>query len=59
MTGYTPTPIDTEGDELSEAVLALTERLAEHAHEIRAKQRLSDGWTIGPVRDDEKNTTRV
>jgi len=53
-TGYTPTPIDTEGVELSDDVIALTERLAEHAHDIWAKQRLSDGWTFGSARDDDK-----
>ena len=49
---YTPSPIDTSGVELSPDVLALTERLAEHAHDIWARQRIKDGWTYGPVRND-------
>ncbi len=39
---------------LSPEVLELTEKLAEHAHDIWAQQRLSDGWTYGPERDDNK-----
>ena len=54
ISGYSPTPINTEGVELSENVLALTEQLAEHAHDIWARQRFSDGWTFGPVRDDDQ-----
>ncbi len=54
LPSYTPQPIDTSGVELSPEILELTERLAEHAHEIWAKQRLLDGWTLGPQRDDTK-----
>ncbi|MCA9053973.1 MAG: hypothetical protein KDA75_09060 [Planctomycetaceae bacterium] len=49
---YTPAPIDTGDVTLSADVLELTEQLAEHAHDIWARQRLQDGWTWGPVRDD-------
>jgi hypothetical protein len=48
-------PIDTSGLQLSEMILALTERMAENAHDIWAPQRLADGWTWGLRRDqDEK-----
>ena len=50
---YTPTPIDTSQVTLSPEVLELTEQLAEHAHDIWARQRLSDGWTYGSERDDK------
>ena len=30
----------------------LTERLAEHAHDLWAAQPMKDGWTYGPQRDD-------
>lgn len=50
---YHPTPIPTNGVVLDDAVLALTERLAENAHDVWARQRLADGWTYGPVRDDK------
>jgi hypothetical protein len=38
---------------LTDTVLELTERLAEHAHDIWAAQRLADGWRYGPERNDE------
>lgn len=50
--GYTPRPIDTSKPVLSEDLVELTERLAEHAHDIWAQQRITEGWTYGPERDD-------
>lgn len=52
LPSYEPQPIDTSNVELSPDVLHLTERLAEHAHDIWARQRVADGWTWGPVRND-------
>jgi ryanodine receptor 2 len=49
---YVPRPIDTSGITLPAEVLELTERLAEHAHDVWARERLSQGWTYGPKRDD-------
>jgi len=49
---YRPAPIDCSSITLPPALLELTERLAEHAHDIWARQRLADGWTYGPTRDD-------
>lgn len=49
---YRPNPIDTSGVVLSKDLLALTERLAEHAHDIWAARRMAEGWTYGPKRDD-------
>jgi hypothetical protein len=49
---YRPKPIATEGVRLSALIVELTELLARNAHEIWAQQRLADGWTYGPVRDD-------
>jgi class 3 adenylate cyclase len=49
---YTPRPIDTTRVELSPEIRSLTERLAEHAHDVWAAQRLKDGWLVGPKRDD-------
>ena len=49
---YTPRPIDTSSVVLSPELLALTERLAEHAHDIWAKGRMAEGWTYGLVRND-------
>ena len=49
---YRPAPIDTSAVSLSPELHALTERLAENAHDIWAAQRLADGWTFGAKRDD-------
>lgn len=58
---YTPNPIDTSHVELSEEILELTELLARNTHEVYVQQRLSEGWTYGPRRDDEtkQNPTLV
>jgi ryanodine receptor 2 len=49
---YQPMPIDTQHVALSGEIVALTERLAENTHDIWAAQRLAQGWTYGPLRDD-------
>lgn len=54
MSDYTPQPIATANVELPAEIRQLTERLAEHAHDIWAAQRLADGWRLGPVRDDAR-----
>ena len=51
---YTPRPIDTRAVNLPDDLVALTERLAEHTHDVWAALRLSQGWTYGPTRDDTK-----
>ena len=49
---YRPKPIDTSHIELSEEILDLTELLAQNAHSIWAAERMKEGWTYGPERDD-------
>ncbi len=49
---YHPQPIDTSGVSLSPELLALTEKLAEHAHDLWALQRSRDGWSHGATRND-------
>lgn len=51
---YKPTPIETASVSLPEELGALTERLAENAHDLWAEQRLAQGWSYGPQRDDEQ-----
>ena len=51
---YTPAPIDTRSVTLSSELSSLTEKLAEHTHDLWAATRLSQGWTHGPQRDDTK-----
>jgi hypothetical protein len=54
MSAYQPKPIDTANVTLNPEILALTEQLAENAHDLWAAQRLADGWQLGEVRDDAK-----
>jgi ryanodine receptor 2 len=49
---YEPKPLDTTAVVLPPDVVALTEQLAENAHEVWAVTRIKQGWTFGPVRDD-------
>jgi hypothetical protein len=49
---YRPHPMRIEEIQLSRELLELTERLAEHAHDLWAQQRMADGWAYGPRRDD-------
>lgn len=51
---YRPKPIDTSRIRLPRALEDLTERLAEHTHDIWATQRMKEGWTYGSRRDDKK-----
>lgn len=55
-TKYTPAPADTKNVNLPEELLPLIEEMAKNVHEVWAQNRINDGWTYGPVRDDEKKT---
>ena len=52
MNTYAPQPLDTSGVLLPQELLLLLEKLAENTHEVWAAQRIRDGWTYGPQRDD-------
>lgn len=54
MMSYKPSPIDTTDVSLSDELQALTELLAKNTHELWAKKRIDEGWTYGPVRNDER-----
>lgn len=53
MNTYIPKPIDISDVELTEDLAELREAIAENAHEIWAENRMAEGWTYGPVRNDE------
>ena len=53
---YTPHPIDLEGIELTPQLEQLREAIAENAHEVWAVNRIKEGWTYGPERDDKRKT---
>ncbi|MDE6023153.1 MAG: Ryanodine receptor Ryr [Muribaculaceae bacterium] len=49
---YSPSPMDTTNVRLPEDLLPLMEELAKNVHEVWSKNRIDEGWTYGPVRDD-------
>lgn len=51
---YIPNPADTSGVKLPEELLPLVEEMAKSVHEVWAQNRMNEGWTYGPVRDDAK-----
>ena len=54
MNPYIPQPVDTASVELPSELMPLTEQMARNVHEVWAQTRMSQGWTYGPVRDDER-----
>lgn len=54
---YEPRPIDTSDVTLDEALLELTELIAENVHDIWAVGRIAEGWTYGDTRDQENKKT--
>lgn len=53
---YKPRPVDASNIELPDEIVQLTEQLAEHNHDLWAHQRIAEGWTYGPERDDTHKT---
>lgn len=51
---YQPGPIDTSNITLPAEIEPLIERLAEHNHDVWARQRIADGWRYGPERHDQR-----
>lgn len=49
---YLPNPAETSDVELPVELLPLIEEMAKNVHEVWAKNRMAEGWTYGPVRDD-------
>ncbi|MDE6692607.1 MAG: Ryanodine receptor Ryr [Muribaculaceae bacterium] len=52
MKEYIPKPADTMGVKLPEELLPLIEVMARNVHEVWSQNRINEGWTYGPVRDD-------
>ncbi len=57
MIKYEPKPVDTGDVELPAELLALTERIAENAHDVWAVGRIREGWVYGGVKDSVARTT--
>ena len=51
---YAPAPIDTSEVSLPDEIQQLVEKLAENAHDTWSIQRIREGWTFGPQRNDER-----
>ena len=51
--GYNPSPIDTTHVVLPPELEQITEQLAKNVHDVWAESRIKQGWTYGPMRDDE------
>lgn len=49
---YTPKPIDLSDVRLPESLMELTEAIAENTHEVWAQNRMNEGWSFGPERND-------
>ena len=49
---YIPRPVDTEDVKLPEELLPLIEEMARNVHEVWAQNRINEGWSYGPERDD-------
>lgn len=49
---YKPKPIDTEHIKIPKNLEKLIELLSENSHDIWARQRMDEGWTFGPERND-------
>lgn len=54
---YIPSPVDTTNVVLPQELMNLAEEIAKNVHEVWSKNRMSEGWVYGPVRDDEKRET--
>lgn len=52
MKQYIPNPADTRSIELPKELLPLIEEMAKNVHEVWAQNRIAEGWTYGPQRDD-------
>ena len=54
---YKPNPLDLTGITLPSSLEELMELIAKNVHENWAQQRMSEGWTYGEHRDDQKKVT--
>ena len=54
---YIPKPADISNIELPAELMALAESIAKNVHEVWSQNRISEGWTYGSVRNEEKKET--
>jgi len=51
---YEPSPIDTSSVAVPDDLVELTECLAENTHHLWAFRRRAEGWSYGPVLDEDR-----
>lgn len=51
---YQPKPINTTAVRLPPDIIALTERLAEHIHDVWSQRKIREGWQLGPTDPETK-----
>lgn len=51
---YKPNLIKTDNIVLPQGLEALTEQIAANVHDVWAVGRMSERWTYGPIKDEEK-----
>ncbi len=56
---YKPQPVDTDDVILSEDLLALTEQIASNVHDVWAVGRISEGWTLGEIKESGEEDNSV
>lgn len=49
---YVPIPKDTSDVVLPQELIDLAETIAENVHEVWAQNRMKEGWSYGPIRND-------
>ena len=54
---YIPHPADVYGIEMPAELEALAEQISKNVHEVWSQNRMSEGWTYGPERNDQKRIT--
>ena len=57
MKTYIPRPIDLSDVMLTDDLSELREAIAKNAHDIWAQNRMAQGWTYGPERNDALKQT--
>lgn len=57
MKEYNPKPIDLSDVNLTDDLTELREAIAENAHDVWAVDRIAQGWSYGPERNDDNKET--
>ncbi len=53
---YIPKPTKLDDVKLSDELNDLVEHMAKNVHEVWAQNRIREGWSLGPYRNDELKT---